>query len=907
MKEKVDEWENYLEDERKKREERKEKEWEVDQNIKEEEAIENERQNKKTADILAAYSFPSSGRTDRDLTCLRLRLQSLSNDKQLHFSSFCAEYVGICDDISKQEEAFLYELPVYDYICNLQKFPFMPDEKKAKIFRIVNLVFYSNYKIVRILRDGETEKIPIFDYAEKISEDIINWYKVNIQEPDDHFEGRKNTEAKFLNNIGLYYSAVKNYARIFPYRIQGLQIKAEKFFTEISSQVESITREEAEKQIKELKKMLKEGSVSASDHETFWKSIANQCNIRELGEIGNLDTGRYEISVAGKMWNQIAMSYRTIATDNYYIAQDSRYPSEELRKSLELCKLALHMLEIYNESRVGESATTLIRILGVYVKLYTYLTGDEEKEINIYLEKVNNLMLGRPGMMDCLENLRLRSVLEALLMIVPPNREVYSKISDMLKEINFEDKKRIEIRQQSGNEKNFFPNVMIERHRSWQADALWRSQIFCLKSARIIENNAENVKEIVDRIYQEYFIHSQTLCFYGSPASGKSSFLSCLYKNYAKKEKMFIACRCSTRNRTYLDILQQISCFIEKMLYNSAKMHNIYSERDAEEQLMSLAAEYGRYGQNKLLIFIDSLDQLYCQNHILIYQILESVEKIQLIFTCDTRYKSHLSEDIISLSVPEKFQTLCFEMTREKRKNREEYEDYRINRSFTMALWHNIRDAGQHVRRYIWQNIIGTLAVSQSGLRIQDFRKLFDTDVEIEEADRFVKLMRENHGFLWNPEDRCLNFTNSIMKEKVFDYLDSSREDYQRFLLNTLSILPVCDEIRIRETMYLCKELDRSEETIEILECIILDSNKSNDEKLIEQVIKAFFRIVQESDGSEWYCRLSRKYPDIIESILELGLRYKSGPEYERRYPAKLLTDIYWQQMYDDAGESVMF
>lgn len=895
MKEKVNEWEKYLEDERKKREERKRKEWEVDQNIKEEEAIENERQNKKTAEILAAVTFPSSGRTDKDLTCLRQRLHSLSDDKQLHFSSFCAEYVGICDDISKQEEAFLYELPVYDYICNLQKFSFMPEEKKAKIYRIVNLVFYSNNKVVRILRDRETEKIPIFDYAEKISEDIIKWYKVNIQKPDAHFEGRKNTEEKFLNNIGQYYRTVKNYTGVFPYRIQGLQFKAEKFFEEISKKTGIMIGEEAESLIRELRKALKEESLSVPSHKKIWGRIAEQCNKEILNPI-----------VLWRLWDQIAISYRTIATDSYYIAQDSRYPSEELRKSLELYKLALYMLEIYKGPTLGESAVTLIRILGVYVKLYTYLTEDEEKEINIYLEKANNLLLGSPGMLNGTENLQLRSVLEALLMIVPPNREIYTKISEMLNEINFEVKERIELSQQSGNKKNFFPNVMIERHRSWQDDALWRSKIFCLKSARIIENNAENVKEIADRIYQEYFIHSQTLCFYGSPASGKSSFLSCLYENYTEQKKMFIACGCSTRNRTYMDILQQISYFIEKMLYDSVKMHNIYSERDAEEQLMSLVAEYGRYGQNKFLIFIDSLDQLYAQNHISIQQILDSVEKIQLIFTCDTRHKSHLSGNIISLSVPEKFQTLCFETTREERKNREEYEDYRINRSFTMALWHNIREAGQYVQECIWQNIIGTLAVSHNGLRIKDFRNLFDTDAEIEEVDRFIKLMRENHGFLWNPEDSCLNFTNSIMKEKVFDYLDPSRENYQRLLLNSLSMLPVCDEIRIRETMYLCKELNRSEEAIKILEDIILEANGSDDERLIEQVIKVLFRIMQESDGIEWYCALSRKYPDIIEMILELGLRYNTGPEYERRYPAKLLTDIYWQQIYDSAGENVM-
>lgn len=119
--------------------------------------------------------------------------------------------------------------------------------------------------------------------------------------------------------------------------------------------------------------------------------------------------------------------------------------------------------------------------------------------------------------------------------------------------------------------------------------------------------------------------------------------------------------------------------------------------------------------------------------------------------------------------------------------------------------------------------------------------------------------------FLCNLEDKCLNFTSNIMKEKAFDYMDLSRQAYQSLFLNSLSMLAVCGDIRIRETIYLCKEHNRSEEAIKILDGIILDSNKSSDKELIEQVIKVMYRIVKNQ----------MKTNDTV------------------CYPAKLLTDIY--------------
>lgn len=314
-------------------------------------------------------------------------LAEIPKERKLLFCAVCAEYVGIHDDISKQLEAFEYELPVYKFICDLPDFAHMPKEKKAWIFKLINLVFYSNNKIIKMLKDEEIESSKICrDIGEvnAISVDIIKWYRDNIQVPDDQFEGRKDTEGKFLNNIGQYCNAVKDFKGAYPYRIQALQVKAEKFFEEVSCETESMTREEAESLIGELKKMLKEGSISVSAHETFWGKIALQCNISEVGKRRNSDTGRYEISVPGKMWNQIAVSYRTIATDSYYIAGsegiNQSQKKEEVQRALGCHRLCEYM-QSFVEGVQKEYAVTLIRELGTYAEFYEILSNEYDLKI----------------------------------------------------------------------------------------------------------------------------------------------------------------------------------------------------------------------------------------------------------------------------------------------------------------------------------------------------------------------------------------------------------------------------------------------------------------------------------------------------------------------------------------------
>lgn len=378
-------------------------------------------------------------------------LDGIPKDRKLLFCAVCAEYVGIHDDISKQPEAFEYELPVYKFMCDLSDFSSMPKEKKAWIFKIINLVFYSNNKIIKGLKDREIQPSKICrDIVEvnTISENIIKWYRDKIQVPDDQFGGRKDTEGKFLNNIGQYCNAVKDYTGAFPYRIQALQIKAEKFFEEISGKVEPMDREE-QALIRELKKVLKKESISVSEHEKFWRRVGEKCNIKEVGREWNSNTKQYETSVAGKMWNQIAVSYRTIATDSYYIAGSDgisqQKKEDEIHRALG-CHRLCEFMQSFVEGIQKESAVTLTRELGTYAEFYEILLDKNNYDSEIIdcakraTGKVNVF-----SQLDEKEKQNLQSNLTKLMTkirkISPSKNNVYIQLNNCYKELLDENKK----------------------------------------------------------------------------------------------------------------------------------------------------------------------------------------------------------------------------------------------------------------------------------------------------------------------------------------------------------------------------------------------------------------------------------------------------------------------------------
>lgn len=288
------------------------------------------------------------------------KLDKLGEEEKLEFCAACAEYVGIYDDVSQNAETFAYELPVYKYVCQEANFQDMSDENKERVYKWVNLVFYSNNKIANGIRKGEIEcdSILTYDRTEKISRGFIEWYEKNLRDAEKAFAGRGKTEGKFVNNIGQFYEAIGEYGGAYPYRVQALRVKASVLFDNIKSS-DNAWKEKFEC-------ILKGTRISVMEHRNFWEGVKEKADVSKFGNL----------------WNQIAVSYRTIATDCYYLADSATYPEKELRDALGLHELCLNMQKEEFVSRVEkEIAVTYIRKVGVYKKIYPMLSEEEKSEI----------------------------------------------------------------------------------------------------------------------------------------------------------------------------------------------------------------------------------------------------------------------------------------------------------------------------------------------------------------------------------------------------------------------------------------------------------------------------------------------------------------------------------------------
>ena len=301
--------------------------------------------------------YPAKWLTDVYWNFLRSRqlcieMNGLSNVKKKEYCALCAQYVGIYDDISRHIDAFMYELPVYEYM-NQVKFADLSNQDKALLYENVNLIFYSNNKIIANIRKGELKPYQIYGDSEKISDGIVKWYKKNIKEPDTQFDKRGRTEGKFVNNIGQYYVAIGNYDKAYSYRAEALQIKTKPIFCKISKHNTFLAQE--------FQTIMKEKHFQVPAHSSFWKKMW------EDSQISNDEWKNMEGS-----WKQIAVSYRTIATDCFYLADTADKSARRvwLEEAIGFHELCIYMMEReFVEDVEKEKAVTYIRKLGALRKL----------------------------------------------------------------------------------------------------------------------------------------------------------------------------------------------------------------------------------------------------------------------------------------------------------------------------------------------------------------------------------------------------------------------------------------------------------------------------------------------------------------------------------------------------------
>ena len=347
-------------------------------------------------------------------------INSLSGSKQKEYCSLCAQYVGIYDDISDHKSAFMYELSVYEFMKKID-FNNLSSLDKGLLYEDVNLIFYSNNKIIANMRRGKIKPYQVYENPRKISEDIINWYKENIRRPDARFEQRARIEGKFISNIGQYYEAVNDYKTAYSYRAEALKVKAENLF--------SIIAECGEKWKTEFEKLARKEDFVASEHEDFWTRMLKDEKIAAAD---------WENAVTS--WKEIAVSYRTIATDCFYLANSAEDNMKKnwIQKAIEFHGLCIFMKKQGFVSDEGkEIAVTYIRQMGAYwklCKLMSQITDPEQDEIISCAESATSLTVNY-ALQDLQEPKNLRDNLENLIAAFREKGLDYTKLQQCCERI----------------------------------------------------------------------------------------------------------------------------------------------------------------------------------------------------------------------------------------------------------------------------------------------------------------------------------------------------------------------------------------------------------------------------------------------------------------------------------------
>lgn len=280
--------------------------------------------------------------------------------EKIQFSSFCAEYVGIYEDISRQWEVFPYETAVCELICSQIPFQELTQDQKGSIFKQVNGVFYANNRILNDIRRGNLPAtVREQELARQISKEMIRWYEEYVQNQEDDFTGRKSREGLFVNNIAQYYSAFEEYENGQAYRIKAIGYKTYDLLKEIGN----------ESLYKKMEQLL-EGQYEPGQHAEYWKEV-EQYYSRYLDEqLPDTEEGKKKQTALFAKWTRAAVSYRCIGSDCYNwdrLEQDDK----RLWHAYENMKICLDMMHSARlEKNEKEMVMSEILMVGIAARMF---------------------------------------------------------------------------------------------------------------------------------------------------------------------------------------------------------------------------------------------------------------------------------------------------------------------------------------------------------------------------------------------------------------------------------------------------------------------------------------------------------------------------------------------------------
>ena len=294
------------------------------------------------------------------------------DDKLFRLALLYEEYINVCECVGQEfQHADSIEFPVQYFDTMMHSDIDIDEEKRILLYKKNNNLLYINNKIM-VARYRNIKKsigeidINTFNDSKHISETIINGFmKDNYGFNKKYGEvlDKENSKSKmlravyekYISNIGQYYNGVGDYNSALQYHFKSLLIKTEsllKLYFDDGEELFTEFRNKFDTELIESNNFTERmwEQVDFDSQFKFWKKL---CSI-----IINTEN---DYKIVDKI-KAAGVSYRTIATDCYYI--DTK---ESLRFGCKCMDVAYNIL---SDKRISqkEQLATLVRKIGIYIK-----------------------------------------------------------------------------------------------------------------------------------------------------------------------------------------------------------------------------------------------------------------------------------------------------------------------------------------------------------------------------------------------------------------------------------------------------------------------------------------------------------------------------------------------------------
>lgn len=314
-----------------------------------------------------ALKAKNIGNPKEDRRSLQNYINRKCNSIKKLYALLLSEYIGTCESMSVGEKGFAYE----DIALDLFTSNTFEGITINAVFKCINCVFYSNNKLLKKTVDKtipkEHRKYITKKNSKSVSDKAIQWFNEQESQITDVL-----TKGKFINNEAQYYNALREFDKCWQFRKRALDIKCENL-RRLCLSVHKNTSIEIKAPDNE----------QAADHWNFWKKW-REANWQYFENNEDIHSELFDI----------AISYRTIAADIYYLADmKNAQPIKILQNGAKFLELSIYIQDFVRDGRERDLAVTHIRLLGMEAKLYKKLLENHLLPTSAECQAVKNSLI----------------------------------------------------------------------------------------------------------------------------------------------------------------------------------------------------------------------------------------------------------------------------------------------------------------------------------------------------------------------------------------------------------------------------------------------------------------------------------------------------------------------------------